>query len=1337
MSRLCQLFQSVRLARILGLAFWVMFQVAQLPFFVTTAWGQINTEVPDLALSSSLSSNRLLFDFPGASELHRFFNYQDEGDSARQIDLLREWTLKLEQNDAKEKAIQKSLIRLLKQDEQEFHKELDSILKIESPSWWLLLAMQQIEQRRTPKSSSRQAAIESRIKEICMRVVAGFSEGLISQREMSSYVTQTYARLENNRSSAEWLENVLALMQKSEPRDLIPVLSLYSERLMELMTRENDSKVYRFKILNTNLKLNDLLGADEKCREHYPTAVAKCRYVIAYLQEDEALRLSWLTTALEASDVASFSEKAASAFWVFEARHFMGEEASSEEISSEDVSAARRLFDYRLEMLRATILLEGYRTKWESLSKDDSTGREIHPFSRDRLINSLETLIAIQNAHVIDTYVRLMTLRTLASVKYETDKPASELLMDKAMSLAWKLRSTRSEDGQVKGIVSETIVAWVEIKMARGKRSEINSDSSGLPSVQEALSFIRNRIEVNEFPPSILQRVQRINLMEILSGSDLSFESRLQDFVVSEGGEVREELLFRSLRILLDSRKGKVDSTSLSKEIDSIQQGDNPSEKVLAFYILAEAEIELEFGTLKAIIRLHDILRDKQVSDQIAGEDLAKLRLENALQLSAAASHLHRLSELTPQHPISKALANVLTDLSIVSDDDPYRVVLGHLADRENVGVSEMLRKRAQTMLGADRLFRTKQALKESREERRKELLDTYRDSKEIKRQENELKKLLAMITEIAEAAQKMKDAKEFEKAKQDYDKAKDEFENRQTQFHQQRMQQYDEIFRVPVRALNSKDSEDLKEIAQQMLSLLQNDSGVGAKSNLSYNARCVLIESLLLLGEGNSDELSAYGTITIQELDQYAVSLTEDALSFRQEIRGTENSTIENYSARMQLRNRVFDRYQLGFELAMRWFLLRNQIEKAIEIAATTTNRSYLELSNESVESETEFTLPENFIAYFCGNESLFVFWRLRSGEDVKYAESAISRRFLENDIESLRRNYSDPNSSENKNLERHLSVWLLPKQLCDDLSVNRLSSPKSCLYIAPHGPLFKIPLEGMPLVFNASISGAQEGRRSRGTQDVTMGEVKPLIYLPTLLATKVLSVPRSRQRRHLLVQCTEDVGMEVSRMKEELQTSGEVGIEVLTPTTLRKTDLLGRLKDEGGWDVIHIGAHSERPEQDSPDGSSEDASVLLNTEKISTGDLIRLFEGSLLHANHVFLSACESQVTSNDTLQTGGNTLKALGTTFLAIGAKDVIASHWRVDEESTQRTFEKLAGKIGEFYRDSRAELIDEGTISTEELAKKLFEVRNELPKIKDVWARPYHRYAFTVWAQRYSP
>ena len=127
---------------------------------------------------------------------------------------------------------------------------------------------------------------------------------------------------------------------------------------------------------------------------------------------------------------------------------------------------------------------------------------------------------------------------------------------------------------------------------------------------------------------------------------------------------------------------------------------------------------------------------------------------------------------------------------------------------------------------------------------------------------------------------------------------------------------------------------------------------------------------------------------------------------------------------------------------------------------------------------------------------------------------------------------------------------------------------------------------------------------------------------------------------------------------------------------------------------------------------------------QALTMNSLREAMKDKRLNTKLVFLSACESQSVNVSAIQFGGNTHKAIGTTFLILGAENAIATYWQVDASSAEQIALQTLSKLP---------VVSNQKLSQEEIARSLYfakkSMRNEA---KQDFHHPYHWAAFCLTA-----
>ena len=262
--------------------------------------------------------------------------------------------------------------------------------------------------------------------------------------------------------------------------------------------------------------------------------------------------------------------------------------------------------------------------------------------------------------------------------------------------------------------------------------------------------------------------------------------------------------------------------------------------------------------------------------------------------------------------------------------------------------------------------------------------------------------------------------------------------------------------------------------------------------------------------------------------------------------------------------------------------------------------------------------------------------------------------------------------------------------------------------VYVVPHGPLFRLPLEtlvhepaasasearfwlddGPPLAYGASIAVLAACRARRDRRGVT--PTLELLALGDPDFESEIAAPEKSQRfeidalrdRHGALTRLPATGTECRTIEAALAggagDAGEIeGVDSPTVLLLGKEATERRLFELAPRArYLHLATHGIVDETDLASYSS----LALTPVSADPGDdgflrlrdLLRRWAGRLEACELVVLSACESQ---RGRLQLDEGYF-AMPIGFLYAGAPAVVASHWKVEDEST-------AELMGEFYR-----------------------------------------------------
>lgn len=1330
---------------------WFAFIACLCTINVRDAIGQWEAAREQFATDDESQAVQVRFDFPWTLRLHRFFDLQLAQDQAGARRELAVWSKSKDRMTATHVYEANALIKLLEpQLEASFNLKaaLERKIAKESVPFSLLCAYEQICVRLPTETQELRPAIEARLASRTADLVASYSRGSYSKDDFAQLVASAIARLKDDVLAAQLLQKSLAAQTARAHEFEFPLVSAYAERLCKLArdpSNIDNAKVRQAAIMATKRLCKHLRDVPDDAAGH-PLALGKAHDTLAALyalepsgQRDGFENLFLARQSLDECERRTFELEDIPLRWQWESQRMWSD---SSDATTEQM--AQRLLLYRLEKMRASVLLASYNLQ----KRFTSDNRQV---TLAEIESSLGKLRTFQKSFKISNEERLSTMTSLAVVLREQRSASFEEVLNDAMQLAWSMPVSESRSVPLRQLILETQLMWIEVRVQKASEKS----PANLPALEDVIARLSLQIDKNaEFQPLRL-RLQLADMTHRLASENFEWIVRfIQEVESQQSSDQEVKFLTSFLSLLLAKQSGDLGSAiSIAKNELSDSNARTSKQKLMRFYALAELElagmqIESPDSPPQPVwaLELFDMLEEQAPDEMLSAALLDRLKVENAYQIASMASRENSadfrivLNDLQ-REKLTEVLESVASKCE-VQDALAYRRIWHHQANtRDNVG-ADYPQMRARLALAMDQFEQGFKQIVAAREAKQTQAAAACRlKADEIGRQEREANSLQQkMLWNYNQwilqstAQQKLQTKSNIEGQEREHEKLAKLIKASRVDLQQS----YDQLFRI------SADQDTFTTPIDYLpqIHAFVKQSGVSSKNpNLFYNARCLLLSVATVRPDLLPD-------VEPNELDSYATEVCKSALAMRMRWRNTieydHSSAADQGDPLQAARNRIFDRYQLGFETAIGWTVARSNfasrrkhtsvapdLQKAIKFAATTTNRSFedfrqnadapaakitsatadagrsentkssvRESSRPNIERPDvelpDIELPERFIAYYCGNSSLHVFWRLKG--QIKHAESLVNRKVLDQTVRMVLQLYRtrDFDNWQHAVESRLLSGWLLPRELCQELSQ---SGSHECIYVAPHGPLFSIPLEALEVLQSTPT-----------TQ--TLGALHPLIYLPTLSQGQPESAQPRPTSPNVLVVKLDVEGSEVIRMQEKFQNR----VTYVPPDECTKNVVLDKLFDPVGWEIVHIAAHGERAT------STSDALVQLKGESLYASDLRLKYQKSPLKARHVFLGVCETQVVNPDDLKTGGNTLGALGTSFLAVGAEDVIATHWQVSDSASAQLFKKLIS----LYQ-SRPEN-SEG-VSTEQLATMLFTSRQT---VRANTSHPYYWSGFTLWA-----
>jgi CHAT domain-containing protein len=177
-----------------------------------------------------------------------------------------------------------------------------------------------------------------------------------------------------------------------------------------------------------------------------------------------------------------------------------------------------------------------------------------------------------------------------------------------------------------------------------------------------------------------------------------------------------------------------------------------------------------------------------------------------------------------------------------------------------------------------------------------------------------------------------------------------------------------------------------------------------------------------------------------------------------------------------------------------------------------------------------------------------------------------------------------------------------------------------------------------------------------------------------------------------------------------QNIQAISGLKTRLFSGDTASKSSLISQ--NMGSFDILHFATHGIASDQH----PLMSGLILSNANEANHVLLSPEIHQLDLHASLVFLSACETAIGPIF----NGEGMAGLSRSFLAAGAKNVIASHWQVQDDATARL-------VQYFYHN----LLVENMSASKALKEAQKFVRNyRLPNGQAPWREPYYWAAFTL-------
>ncbi len=300
-----------------------------------------------------------------------------------------------------------------------------------------------------------------------------------------------------------------------------------------------------------------------------------------------------------------------------------------------------KLFNYRREKLRASILLDGYHLLSRASAGAESQPRGNDIFQDKLAAASLQALVDLQREFKVSDEEELVTLHSYAGLLRTMNDRRAYAIQDQAMGVAWRMRDKALEEQFVE-LMFDCQIGWIETRVKNGRPVMAESEqdeaaSAALPDIDAAIDFIKKHQSLKNYP-GLLARFQRAELFHNLSLANLDVSRDLIAELKAPGSPWDDDaLLIPSLKMLLAIQTGdfatafEIKKTSLM-DVLSQPQG---QKHMIPLYALAELENATHFSTIDAILELHNLLQAPLAANSPEPSPLLHtLRRENALQLA-------------------------------------------------------------------------------------------------------------------------------------------------------------------------------------------------------------------------------------------------------------------------------------------------------------------------------------------------------------------------------------------------------------------------------------------------------------------------------------------------------------------------------------------------------------------------------------------------------------------------------------------------------------------------------------------------------------------------------